>query len=499
MKELNIKVPVSTTETNVNVKIPDAVITQGKMTATETASGVNITMSLATAVQPDPTYTLSGGTPPVVTPPVDPPPVPGASVTLKPVQRTDAWAPGHEDWHGWLTATGVPKAQSRYYRFTWKELQTAEGVYKWDAFDTQVRAAIAQGQLFSFGLMTVYIGNRSASAVRIGSNYSSSPAYLIDKGMKYWVKGQDIVPNWNDEIYLSEHGKLLTAWNKHINEMGWQDVINYVDIRGYGNWGEWHSYGIVNADVKEYPAGMDATDATKKRLIKQHFDAFPDQQMVLLMSALDANMWANTRNSADVGRYALGLTNSRGGAGWRRDNWGLIERYDNYFNSNNPLWSLFKDRWATAPVVGEPNNGETEYGGSAPMWALKKQVQDLHVAFMGNGNMNGDQALPAAWNTNAAAGIAAAGHRLTLVGGSYANGTLTLNWSNTGVANVYENARVVAVVGGKEYPLSASVVKKNGTWQTGDIIALPAGDLYIVVKNNYRTIPVGYTGKVATL
>lgn len=501
MKELNIKVPASTSETNVKVVIPDPVLTvvQTPLLVDQDPDSVSVVQgkASATAVQPDPTYVLSGGT----VPPVEPPaPVGGSAVFA--ITKGPLNAPGLESWHGWDTATGLPNPSSRYYRFTWKELQNGENSYTWDAFDSQVRAAIAKGQQFSCGIMAVYIGNKSATAVRYNNAYSCIPTYVMAKGMKYWVKQTGdagyIVPNWNDEIYLTEHKKLLVALNKHVDDMGWQDVIGYIDIRGYGNWGEWHSAYIFD-DVKNYPAGTDATDATKMRIIKDHFDAFPNHRLVLLMSALDANMWANTRNSEAVGRYALGLKNNRGGAGWRRDNWGLIERYDNYFNNTNPLWSLFKDRWMTAHVVGEPNNGETEYGGSAPMWALRSQMTGLHVSLIGNGNMNGNQTLPATWNKNFVDAALAVGHKLTIASGSYKDGTLNINWSNPGVANVLENAKVYAVVAGKEYPLTASVIERNGSWTTTDKVSLPNGDLSIVVRSSYRSVPVGWTGKVATI
>ena len=65
-----------------------------------------------------------------------------------------------------------------------------------------------------------------------------------------WKSGSSWIPNYNSNYYLGRLLALNQALNNHIetasyNGIRYKDVIQFIDIRGYGSWGEWHSAGIV--------------------------------------------------------------------------------------------------------------------------------------------------------------------------------------------------------------------------------------------------------------
>ncbi len=352
-----------------------------------------------------------------------------------------------------------------YTRFAWKDIESdaTQGSYSWTEFDRRFHQAMDAHQMFSFGVMPICSGCGSASFI---------PAYLhklmqAESTLKDWYYSADgaWIPNWNSNSYLSRYKALLQAIANHIATTSYKpswssvaipyaSVVYYVDIRGYGNYGEWHTYPWM--DDGAYPANAHATATTLQTLIDYNLQIFPNYPNVILMNA-----FTNTSASfvpAQTTYYALTAMNSWGQIGWRRDNFGdpqyssILENNPETYNPGSgsvALSTLIMNKWKYAPITGEPLGGLTSsYTCGSPYCHIITEVNLYHVTSFGNGNLASPGSSTTQANIIQASRIA--GYRLILTGGTM-NTALTpgsafnisLNWQNIGLAPTYENWNVV--------------------------------------------------------
>ena len=131
----------------------------------------------------------------------------------------------------WIYQEVAPVAViDRYSRFNWSDLETSQGVYNFQVISNA--AALAQTDTngpgtFGFGVRCVVEGLNKAY-----------PAYL-DANMQAWYATNKScwVPDWNNTNFLARVEALNNALS---NSFAGDPRISYVEIRTYGNWGEWH-------------------------------------------------------------------------------------------------------------------------------------------------------------------------------------------------------------------------------------------------------------------
>ena len=352
-----------------------------------------------------------------------------------------------------------------YTRFAWKEIESdaTQGSYSWTQFDMKIHQAIDAHQMFSFGVMPVCSGCGSGSFI---------PTYLhklmqAEPTLKDWYYSADgaWIPNWNSNSYLTRYKALLQAIANHIATTSYKpswssvaipyaNVIYYVDIRGYGNYGEWHTYPWMNDGA--YPSNAHATAATLQALINYNLQVFPNYPNVILINAFTTNTASFVPEQ--VSYYALTATNNWGQIGWRRDGWGdatnslILENNTETYNpgsGNVSLSSLIMNKWKYAPIVGEPQAGLTNsFDCGSPYCHIISEVNLYHGSSFGNGNLASPTSSTTQSNIQQASRIA--GYRFILTGGSMntvltpgSAFNITLNWQNIGLAPVYENWNVV--------------------------------------------------------
>jgi hypothetical protein len=376
---------------------------------------------------------------------------------------TEVMGPGRgaEQWQHipWNNSSGggveVPGGNttpgSNYYiRFAWKEIESdgTQGSYNWTVFDQRIQQAINAGQMFSFGIMPICDG----------CSVGQIPTYLHNlmqaqsSSLRDWYYSADglWIPNWNSPPYLARYKALLQAVANHINTTSYNGipyskVIYYVDIRGYGNYGEWH----CSPWYQSAPSNAMPTAATLDSLISYNLQAFPNYPNVILAGAFSNG--ASSFVPLQTTYYALTAKNNWGPIGWRRDQWGdpgtdvILSNNPNSYNSlqfSTQILNTYKN----APVVGEPLNTQSTVTSSCgSMYCdLPRQIQLYHTASFGNGN------LPNASNTSLQSNIISssrlAGYRIVLTGGSMTttlgqNSTFNISfkWQNIGLAPSYEN------------------------------------------------------------
>jgi len=203
--------------------------------------------------------------------------------------------------------------------YAWSDIEPSEGVYNWARLEKD------WGNIAQTGKR---VGFRIAAAIP-GSGQNDTPQWLIDKGVKmrfYSIDGETgLAPDWDDPRFLSAHHDFIMALGNRYDK---DPRVAWIDIGSYGFWGEWHVY--LNDSLA-------ATQATKKRILDDYFEAFPTKAKVI---AFDDD-------------FATKYVVDHGG-GIRNDCLGTKEENDWYLESLNRIDPTLNDRvWKTAIITGE--------------------------------------------------------------------------------------------------------------------------------------------------
>ena len=303
-----------------------------------------------------------------------------------------------------------------YRRLLWRDVEKSKGVYDFSLLKAEAEAAKtdADGRgLFGLAVRVIDSG--------VNNCY---PAYL-DGLMASWYSAKKLcmVPDWNDPEFLERQDSLVAALGREFNN---DPRVGYVEIRSYGNWGEWHMSGF---ETPVLPVTV-ITTATIQHMIDSYIKAFPDKQLIILSDqavALD---------------YALSKTDLKYPIGWRRDSW-LNNLFDDWKNSIALAKAL--ERWKTAPVIIESIAQPRIYYNLA-----LKQVINYHVSSIGNTNAASWNALTQGAKDSVMSCVKYSGYRYivrsvscpeTFVPGQTIN--LKSEWSNVGVAPIYRDWKVM--------------------------------------------------------
>lgn len=134
-----------------------------------------------------------------------------------------------------------------YSRFQWKDINPSEGVYDWSAIDEMIALCEENGKTFAFGIIPSDSGS--------GDETGLVPQFVYDKGCKYVMaktssfysdSSVQRTPVWDDPVYLEEFYKFSEALAEKYDG---NRSIEYIDIRAFGNWGEWHTYGLEGSKM----------------------------------------------------------------------------------------------------------------------------------------------------------------------------------------------------------------------------------------------------------
>jgi Domain of unknown function (DUF4832) len=302
-----------------------------------------------------------------------------------------------------------------YYRFEWGQIENmsaASSQYSWAVFDQQIQHAMDNRRRFNFAVMPYY--SSASTGLTVSGALLSYPSYLHNQmqaeATKDWISSSDgaWVQDWNSNSYLTAWENLQKAIANHIATTSYKpswssvsipytNVIGYVDIRGFGSFGEWQTY----------PWGQDAgystrviTYASVKRLIDANLTAFPNFWQDIGMQAMCPDPTNNAWGIQDAqsSYYAVTATTNKGKVAWRRDNWGGPQSYYNFIlDSTQNTYSYngvvfgkeLANRWKYAPVCGEPYQCCTTDGSTSSdyYYDLVREVTQYRPAIIGNGNI----------------------------------------------------------------------------------------------------------------
>jgi hypothetical protein len=400
------------------------------------------------------------------------------SFSVIPFSDPDIVAPfrGAEDWHQSQDFQRVSHPTESQYtvphdvyirsQLTWDVLEPTRNNFNWARIDEIFRYAIQRKQRVGFGIMTQWPYRENSPTINGAS--ISYPTYLHNEMQALPVNERDWItpesntwiPNYNSEAYLSRWENLLNNLANYINTATYNGVpyrhaLGYVDIRGYGSWGEWHMVFAAQT-LSVFPTGRRPQPASLIRIFDAHINAFPNTPLVSLMATFDANQLGNTMVPPEVGYHALTASNRWGKIGWRRDNWGWRDDYLEFtLGGNRTVYNGMRfdtaitNRSRYAPVLGEGPCGGTANGGPAPFWAIPSQVRRYGATMIGNGNFCGEEDASVRGRDSMRMAWKLTGYRIILEGGSTTSSisagaplNVTLQWRNIGVSPVYENWNV---------------------------------------------------------
>jgi len=256
-------------------------------------------------------------------------PVSPASVTVRPLEIDEVlYNPGmgFADFHfgsGNPPPPGeYPPQTVAYVRWTWDELEPAEGHYNFDLADNVIREAGKRGETLAFRIMSVYKG--------------STPKWLLDKGVDSVAIGGDLFPDHNNPVFLDYHERLLRAFGERY---AGKPEIDHVDIGSVGCWGEWNT-ACCGGSKKEICRRFFPTKENKLRIADLYFRSFPGTPLVML----------------DGGPVEYAVTR---GAGWRGDCFGDYGTFRPDWNHMDNVYEpkvrnpVIGNAWKSAPVQFE--------------------------------------------------------------------------------------------------------------------------------------------------
>lgn len=308
-----------------------------------------------------------------------------------------------------------PAAAVAYERWWWRELEVGRADFDFSPIDDLLERAEAAGQDVGVRVMPE------------GSGEPDVPAWILDAGVggtHYW--GQ-FSPDYDDPVLLDAATAFVAALGARFDG---HPRLAFVDIGMVGEAGEWHV-----SSGEEHGAAL-PSEASWKRIIDAHVDAFPNTPLTMLVGDVE--------DGGDPVRYAV----SRG-AGWRADCLGDNRQgwnhMDNFYLQRVEEAGL-ADVWQSAPVVFETC-------GTFSTWEVVRAAPDCQLDYALGLHASGlnpkSKAQPASFDSAVANFQERAGYRLRLVevdtpAAVAVGGPLTVatRWVNTGVAPPYRSFRL---------------------------------------------------------
>ncbi len=179
----------------------------------------------------------------------------------------------------------LPHIDNLYFRADWRTFQKEKGKLSLpEEWHWMMDAVEKYNKPWSFRVM-----NCSPH-----STYENSlPEFLQGKFKMtpYWQKGlpapyPKYFPEYNDE-YLKWWGELVELTGSQFDN---HPLLEYVDIAGYGFWGEMHHWAEYTPGGKRenfFPGSQDVLDKCLDSIIKSYLDAFPKTPIALCLAARD--------------------------------------------------------------------------------------------------------------------------------------------------------------------------------------------------------------------
>ena len=310
----------------------------------------------------------------------------------------------------WLGADPTPATVTSndvYYRdqVYWGRIEKADNVFDFAWIEAGLADAGARGGKFGFRVMAYCPGCWMDSRADFPA---VTPSFIPRQAGGY-------IPDWNSAAFLSQWKELMAELGRRY---GNDPRLGYVDVGGYGSYGEWH-----------VDAGTRVSDRNGLAIVKAVTSAFPTKHVLI--------------NTMTPVPFTLKALKANRNLGLRTDNLGCPDMY-----STVPGDPRLQNVWRTRPFFSEWCTRADPVLGA-------KQVRQFHISTLSSGNMP--------WNHSTLGGkqrstyvkaLASAGYRIRVrsvtLPDAFAAGSRVVvrtAWANQGTAPTYDrwNVRLVFV------------------------------------------------------
>ncbi len=144
----------------------------------------------------------------------------------------------------------------------WDKLNPKKGVYDWTELDKLLDACEKNGLGYALRVLPYTPSPIDGNNTPI-EKYDWTPQWVYDSGAKKVTatlqgKGyQAQVPVWDDPIYLQAAKDFATAMAEKYDG---DPRIEYIDVRTFGEWGEWHASHLNGSEMPSAKIEMDMLD-----------------------------------------------------------------------------------------------------------------------------------------------------------------------------------------------------------------------------------------------
>ncbi len=204
----------------------------------------------------------------------------------------------------------------------WNKLNTGKGEYNWADLDKLLDELAKHDMGYALRVLPYTPSTINGNDTPV-ENYDWTPEFVYEMGAKKTTatlqgKGYRAqVPVWDDSVYLWAAKEFATALAAKYDG---DPRIEYIDIRSFGEWGEWHASHL---DGSEMPSAE-----IEKDMLKHYASVFHKTQLVL-----------PSNGSGEVYTYALSL--------------GIAKRDDGFIGTPGRPDSLERAYKANLPTIAE--------------------------------------------------------------------------------------------------------------------------------------------------
>ena len=240
----------------------------------------------------------------------------------------------------------------------WNNLNPAKGVYDWTELEKLLNALAEHNMGYALRVLP-YSPSYIKGDDTPEEEYDWTPSFVYESGAKKisatldWNGYRATVPVWDDPVYLQAAKDFAKALAEKYDG---DPRIEYIDIRTFGEWGEWHASHL---DGSEMPS-----DSIKMDMLDYYASVFKKTLLVL-----------PSNGSGDVYTHALEL--------------GIAKRDDGFIGTPGRPDSLVRAYKANLPTIAENMAGYTtmlEYTDVIPggylKWTPQRWVDAITTAHL---------------------------------------------------------------------------------------------------------------------
>lgn len=243
----------------------------------------------------------------------------------------------------------------------WDKLHTGRGEYNWDELDKVLERHEEHGLGYALRVFPYSSSKGQKNNFTIEEDYDWTPKFIYAEGAKKTYATLPIdgvehtlaVPVWDDSIYLQAHKEFAAALAERYDG---DPRIEYIDIRCFGNWGEWH--------VAHFTGTQMPSEEIQKDMLSYYASLFHKTLLVLPSSG-----------RGEVYEHALSL--------------GITKRDDGLIGTPDREKTLIAAYEANLPTIGEnlgPYAMMLEYNDIIPggylKWTLDRWKNVIYTAHL---------------------------------------------------------------------------------------------------------------------